>query len=394
MKILHLISDGYEGGGAETLLVKLIQEQKKNSNEVKVFSSDIEPEKHHFSDFEFRHIDGGLLKKFLLFLFNPYSYFKLKQILHDFNPNIVHLHTMLRFSPSVLFLLKKYPTVLTVHGPEEFLKSLIIWTLPPNRFKNGDYKTLSLLGTIHYLFISYIQRMVYKVGLKNIDLFIAPSNFMKHQISMEYKNTYLLHNGITLKRALKPIHGKKLIFVGGLKKGKGVNYLIKAMPHIIDKIPDASLDIVGDGGERDEFTKLVNDLKLQNKIKFLGWVNNENIRNIYKNADIVVIPSIWPENLPMVCIEAMSVGRPLVGTNIGGIPELIENGKTGFLVDHGNSKQIAERVIELFSNRELMEEMGKNARIKAEQFSIEKHVLEMEKVYTKVIEKYKIQAKN
>jgi glycosyltransferase involved in cell wall biosynthesis len=388
MKILHLISNGYECGGAETLLIKLVREQKKSGNDVKVLSSDIEPKKYHFSDFEFKYISGGFLRKSFLYLFNPYSYFKLKQILHDFNPDIVHLHTMMQFSPSVLFLLRKYPTVLTVHGPEEFLKSMIVWTFPPSRFKNGDYKTFNLTGIIHYYFIRYIQRIVYKAGLKNVDLFIAPSNFMRKQLLMEHKNVSLLYNSITLQKTSRLLHNKKIVFIGGLKKGKGIDYLIKAMPNILNKIPTASLDIVGDGSERYEFTELVNDLKLQNKIKFLGWINNENIKNIYKNADVVVIPSIYPESFCLIGPEAMSVGRPVIGSNIGGIPEWLDDGKTGFLVEPKNSEQIAKKVIELLSNKDLLEQMSKNAYKKAKNFNIDKYILGVNNVYRNIIKKY------
>jgi glycosyltransferase involved in cell wall biosynthesis len=388
MKILHLVSAGYEGGGAETLLFNLVQNQNHNNN-VKVLSSDLKPNKHHFSDFEFRHINGGILKRLLLFIFNPYSYFKLRWVLNTFNPDVIHLHTMAQFSPSVLFLLKKYPTVMTVHGPEEFLRSMIPWTLPPNRFKHRDYRTLNLLGFLHYYFIYYIQHLVYIIGMKNVDLLLAPSQFIRQQILIEYKNTRLLYNGVTLRDSSEHMNNKKLLFVGGIKKIKGIKFLIKAMPLIIDKIPNVSLDIVGDGDDKNELIKLANDLKLQSRIKFLGWISNENLTTVYRNADVVVIPSIVPESFCLIGPEAMSVGRPIVGSNVGGIPEWLDDGKTGFLVDPGNSRQIAEKVIQLLSDRKLLEQMGKNARKKAEQFSIEKHADKIEKIYEELIEKYK-----
>jgi glycosyltransferase involved in cell wall biosynthesis len=211
---------------------------------------------------------------------------------------------------------------------------------------------------------------------------------MRQQLLMEHKNVSLLYNSITLQKTSRLLHNKKIIFIGGLKKGKGIDYLIKAMPNILNKIPTASLDIVGDGSERYEFTKLVNDLKLKNKIKFLGWINNKNIKNIYKNADVVVIPSIYPESFCLIGPEAMSVGRPVIGSNVGGIPEWLDDGKTGFLVEPKNSEQIAKKVIELLSNKDLLEQMSKNAYKKAKNFNIDKYILGVNNVYRNIIKKY------
>jgi glycosyltransferase involved in cell wall biosynthesis len=101
------------------------------------------------------------------------------------------------------------------------------------------------------------------------------------------------------------------------------------------------------------------------------------------------MPSVEPENFPTVCNEAMSAGRPVIGTNVGGIPEIIDDGVNGYLVEPERPEQIAQKVIKLFSEEQLLQAMGRNARKKAQEFSIEKHMQNLEKIYAQVLKKYK-----
>src|SRR5665648_1288137 len=109
------------------------------------------------------------------------------------------------------------------------------------------------------------------------------------------------------------------------------------------------------------------------------------VEKYYKKANIVIVTSVWPEPFGLIGSEAMSVGRPVIGTKVGGIPEWLEDGETGYLVEPGDPKQIAENVIKLLSDRKLMEKIGRNAMEKAKRFNIKKHVEEIEKVYKNVI---------
>jgi glycosyltransferase involved in cell wall biosynthesis len=121
----------------------------------------------------------------------------------------------------------------------------------------------------------------------------------------------------------------------------------------------------------------------------VGWVDHSEIDAYYEKASIVIIPSVWPENFPTVCNEAMSVGRPVIGTRIGGIPEIIDDGVNGYLVEPQSPQQIAEKVLQLFLDKELLITLGRNARQKAETFSVEKYVENLETVYTETIRQYK-----
>ena len=117
-----------------------------------------------------------------------------------------------------------------------------------------------------------------------------------------------------------------------------------------------------------------------------GWLSgNDEIYRLYEQAQVVLVPSVWPENLPTVCIEAMAIGRPVVGTKTGGIPELISDGESGLVVPMRDSDALAHAMLELFTNAPMREEMGKSARARAEHFRIERFAAEILGVYKEVI---------
>lgn len=389
MKILQINTFGFEAGGAEKSTLNLKEELIKNGHSVKLLTSDHTYGHKIFSDFQFSYPTNLFLSMFAR-LFNVSAFLVTKKILTTYKPDVIHLHRMDYVSPSVLFLLKNYPTVMTIHGPEDFIKSLFIWFMPHSFFKNHTIskQNLNFVGKLHYFYHMYLQRPIYKLGLKNVNLFITPSTYFAHRIDEDIKPILPIHNGVNLFQFFpKQQCDYKLLYVGRLDKTKGVDYLIQAMPEIIKRFPTATLSIVGEGIHRQKLIELTQELNLRKNISFISWQKSEKIKNFYKETDIVIIPSIWPEAFGTVGIEAMSVGRPVIASRVGGMPEWLDDGKTGYLVDPKNAKQISEKVIALFSNKKTLKQMGEKARKKAEQFSIDKYVKNIEDIYQKVITK-------
>ncbi len=391
MKILLLNTVGNSRGGVENGIKETMQVLLSHNHEVKLFSSNYGNKKDIFSNYTFKLIQSNNPLKVFYYYFNFFSYFRLKQVLIEFQPDIVHIHSLYYLSPSVLFLLKNYKTIITVNGPEEYFKKLILWLLPYKYFKNNNFNTqdINYIGKLHYYYHIYIQRPLYMIGLKNVDLFISVSKYFKKQIDNEVKPIITLYNGIKLLNQNPLSFQNNIYYVGRLEIYKGIDVLIKAMPSVLDKIPQVKLYIIGEGDYKDELISMVASLMLKSKIQFLGKISHGELERYYANSDIVIIPSVWPEAFGNVGIEAMSVGRPVIASRVGGIPEWLDDGKTGFLIEPGNSEQIAEKVIQLLSNKKLLEQMSRNARKKAEKFSIEKHVDKLEKIYLKVIKQYK-----
>ncbi len=390
MKILQIISTGYVAGGAENVVVKITNYLLAKGHSVKILASDLGADKEHFNDYVFKSINSANPLTLLLFLFNPYSFIVLRKVLKEYEPDIIHLHTVHQVTPSVLFLLKKYPTVMTLHGPESFLSKLLFWCMKPS-YLNYFYEkqNLNVMGKLS-LYFNHVQKSIYKLGLKNIDLFIAPSKYIQNAAKSDVSPITHLPNFVELREFHELKNNYNLLFVGRMEKVKGIEFLIKAISLIIKVFPQTTLTIIGDGLNKENLLSLTKSLQLENYIHFAGWVKNKDLDIYYEKASIVVIPSVWPENFPTVCNEAMSAGRPVIGTNVGGIPEIIDDGVNGYLVEPQSPEQIAEKVIKLFSEENLLKEFGKNARKKAEEFGIEKYSENTVKIYEEVLDKYKL----
>ena len=169
------------------------------------------------------------------------------------------------------------------------------------------------------------------------------------------KNVEVIPNGIDLKRfeglERKPHEGFIIMTIARLEKVKGVEYLIGALakPGFCEK-PGFSLLIIGDGAERKNLENLAKNLGLEEKVKFLGQIPNEKIPGYLTVADCFVLPSV-KEGFGIAVLEAMAAGVPVVASRVGGILDIIEDGKTGSLVEPGNPQEIAKAIYDVYSGR-------------------------------------------
>jgi glycosyltransferase involved in cell wall biosynthesis len=177
----------------------------------------------------------------------------------------------------------------------------------------------------------------------------------------------------------------EIMTAGYLLKRKGIQYLIGAMPLILREIKNVKLRIVGDGPFKHELMRLVKRLSLDDTISFEGFVPRNELVNYYAKCDIYVQPSL-SETFPSTIREAMSIGRPVVATNVGFIEEHVIDGVNGFLVPRGNSGAIADKVAALLSDEDLRLKMGTRARTYAKNnFDWDKIVTMWYDVYKKSV---------
>lgn len=168
-------------------------------------------------------------------------------------------------------------------------------------------------------------------------------------------------------------------FVGRLSIQKGVQYALEAFQSVSEKYPNVRLLICGDGELRDDVEKFISEDKLEQKIHLAGF--RTDIPNIMKTIDVLLTPSLW-EGFGIVLIEAMASGKPCVATKTSSIPEIVEDGVNGLLVPPKDSQSIAESLIKLISDPQLIRQMGR-AGIKTvnEKFTIDKMIKEYEKLF-------------
>ena len=128
---------------------------------------------------------------------------------------------------------------------------------------------------------------------------------------------------------------------------------------------DVILKIVGDGPMRAKYEKHAFDNNISNVV-FEGYKSGEELKNIFRNAAFLVMPSEWYENAPMTVLEAYAYGKPIIGANIGGIPEMVEEGKTGLLFQPCDTEGLRKQITRLLSSPSDIVKMGRSARARVE----------------------------
>jgi glycosyltransferase involved in cell wall biosynthesis len=154
------------------------------------------------------------------------------------------------------------------------------------------------------------------------------------------------------------ILGKVILYVGRISKVKGLNYLVDAMPAILNEVPDAILVIIGpDFGLKTELRRRAKQLCIEKKVLFIGPLTGDELVDSYAVSDVFVLPSIH-EAMAMVLLEAMAMGKPVIATDTGAARDLIQNGVNGFVIKPRRPDQIAKAVISLIKNRTFATKMG------------------------------------
>ncbi|GKU80987.1 N-acetyl-alpha-D-glucosaminyl L-malate synthase BshA [Niallia sp. NCCP-28] len=175
---------------------------------------------------------------------------------------------------------------------------------------------------------------------------------------------------------------KVVIHVSNFRSVKRVPDVVKAFHHLAKKVP-AKLLLVGDGPEMRNVTKLVDELQMKNKVLFLG--KQENLEELYSISDLMLLLS-EKESFGLVALEAMACGVPCIGTNIGGIPEVIVDGKTGFICELGNIQEVGEKGALLLSDPKLQAEFAlRSMRRVTENFRAELIVNQYEQIYERLL---------
>jgi glycosyltransferase involved in cell wall biosynthesis len=163
-----------------------------------------------------------------------------------------------------------------------------------------------------------------------------------------------------------------ILAVGRITQEKGMDHILRAFA----SIPVAlKLVIVGDGPSLKSLKDLASELRINSKVTFAGWLAHEKLHELYQQADMVVVPSIWPEPFGIVGIEAMAHGRPVLAYDVGGICQWLDDGCTGILVKRGDEKALVEKIVYLLQNPDLAERMGQAGRRRVEKYFVpEAHV--------------------
>jgi len=396
MKILLINKFHYLKGGSEKVYFSTKDVLEKNGHQVVFFSMNdkrnvpCEQDKYFVSNVDFTSRRQWFSKS-LRYLYYPEAARRLEQLIKKEKPDIAHLHNIShQLSPAILKPLKKYgiPVVQTLHDYQLICPNYHLYTHgePCERCKKRKYynavlnncvrcsRPMSALAAIELYF-----QWFFGFYRKNVDAFVSPSLFLKKTLEkwgVKEKIT-VLNNFIELEK-FEPnfIPGDYAICVSRLSLEKGIMTLLRAFR----KLPDKKLVLVGDGPWKSEVEDYIRRKQLKN-VEYVGAKYNQELLDLIRNARFSIVPSEWHENYPMVALESLALGKPVLSSELGGLPEIVKPGVTGWQFAARDIKGLRLKIKDAWNDPEL-EKMGKNGRAFVEKNNNE------EKYYSGLMEIY------
>ena len=375
MKILFVNKFLYTRGGAETYFLKIGEELTRRGHEVEYFG--MYDEKNtvgnalHLATTNMDFHNAGPEK--LLYPFRILYSFeakrKLKQVIGQFQPDLIHFNNInFQLTPSVICAGAEcgVPMVQTVHDVQmlcpnhmmmEFNSKKRCEACMGKKSKWPCVKKRCIHGSLPKSLIGAVEGTLYECNhvYDKIDRFICPSAFLEKKLLTVPRfrgKTVMLHNFLSRVAAAAPAEkGDYVLYFGRFSEEKGIGTLIK----VCKELPDVQFIFAGTG----PLEETVNGIK---NIKNVGFQKGEALEKLIREARFSIYPSEWYENCPFSVMESQMYGTPVLGADIGGIPELIQVGKTGELFESGNGKDLKRKIEKLWGDKKLCEAYSKNCK--------------------------------
>jgi len=321
---------------------------------------------------------------------------RIDRMLDRVKPDIVHLHNFAhQISPSILHAIKRrsIPMVMTMHDYK--LVCPVYTLMSPSgiceKCRGGRYyhclvekcaKESRAKSLVNALEMYLHHRILHIYDL--IDIYISPSRFLMEKVRDMGFSGEVRHasNYVELDeyQPWYPAKSDYVVYAGRLSREKGLNTLLSVMQGLPFR-----LVVAGDGPIKTELMRTVKERNLLN-VEFPGYLNSDELKELMAGALFSVLPSEWYENNPRSIMESFALGRPVIGSRIGGIPELIKEEQTGLLFEPGNAADLRETMLRLASDATAIVRMGKNARAYAEQdLNADVHYKSLLGVYQKAL---------
>ena len=382
MKVLMVNKFLFENGGSETYVFTLGKQLKEDGHEVQYFgmehpnrivgnrvgaytpSMDFHTEKLSKIFYPFQIIYSQAARK------------KIRCVLEDFGPAVVHLNNFnFQLTPSIIYEIKKYEKdtgkrvkiIYTAHDtqlvcPNHLMRIPDTGELCQRCLKDGFFECARhscIHGSRLKSLCAYFEAELYRrlKTYRYIDRVICPSLFMEEQLKTRKEllgKTRVLHNffssDMTVGETSSDL-GNYVIYFGRFSEEKGIHTLLK----VCNALPHIPFIFAGTGPLEDQVNQTEN-------IKNVGFQKGEALFSLIRGAKFSIIPSECYENCPFSVMESIACGTPVVGSRIGGIPELVEDGKTGKLFSAGNEKQLKKIVEELWNDPQQVSDYSKACR--------------------------------
>lgn len=362
MKILEINVFNYRKGGSEAVYFSTIEILKGHGDKVVNFAlkwAENNPSPYEQFFPESKETRNGVLKPvkdIINYFYDAEAAHKLEALIEAEKPDLAQVHLIWgQITGSILPVLKRHhiPVIFTIHeyrivcpaytfrnGKGEVCEQCEgkhFYKCITNKCCKGSYGLSVMMAAEQYFRNAFLNPAKYIDGFVYVSHF-AKSKLEQYMPALKDKPNIVLYNltdGISKDIRETPKTDKYYLFFGRLSYEKGIKTLISAFK----ETPQCRLKIAGTGPLEEELKRFVQDNKMDN-VEFLGYQSGRPLQELVRNAYFIMVPSEWYENNPMTIIEGYAAGVPVIGAKIGGIPEIIEDGKTGYLFESGNQEEL------------------------------------------------------
>lgn len=380
MKVLMINKFLYPNGGSETYIFKLGEYLKNMGHEVQYFGMEHKGRcvgnrvNAYTSDMDFH--EGSKLVKLtypIKTIYSKEARVQLRKVLENFQPDVCHLNNFnYQLTPSIILEIVKWrkekekncKIVFTAHDYQLICPNHMLNN--PNDHKNCEkclgghfsncVKGKCIHGSAAKSIIGMIEAEFWKLRgvYKYIDTIICCSEFMKSKMDSNplfALKTLSMHNFIDKVEWKEERKKEYVLYFGRFSEEKGIGMLIK----VCKELPNVRFVFAGTGPLEGSINKIAN-------IKNVGFQKGEALEKLIREAQFSIYPSEWYENCPFSVMESQMYGTPVLGANIGGIPELIQINKTGELFESGNVKELKEKIQKLWEDKKLCQQYSQNCK--------------------------------
>ncbi|MBX0286459.1 glycosyltransferase family 4 protein [Haloarcula salinisoli] len=320
-----------------------------------------------FTDTTIPESDSRVVREVAGLTIEPKIYSRLRTEIGDFDPDVVHIHKSQKYPATIALATRGYPSIKTHHdystvcpsawGVKQDTLEVCECGVGAKCWQHGCRTLPVVVG--YYLPQQRVQRSMER---RLIDKHIAPG-----QTLTDYLNDF----GYDASRVPNPQPSENtdgntaddgyFVFLGRLAEEKGVEKLIQAAVEIAADSNDIDIRIAGTGPLEEQLIEQA-EQQCPESVEFLGYVSEEKKHELFTHARAVIVPSIWMEAFGMVVLEAMQCGTPVIGSDRGGIGELVQDGSTGLVYPATDSSMLAAQIRKLHTDPELAGDLGKRAQ--------------------------------
>jgi len=407
MKILLVNKFFYRRGGAEVVFFQTADLLRRAGHSVVEFSMRHPENKDSpFADYFVRHVDFPTLRGFLPQLreaaraiYSREAYGKLSELLRREQPDIAHVHNFhFHLTPAILHALRgaKVPVVHTLHDYHlvcpnhtfyDFRRGEICEDCPRRGFHRVLVRGCMGVGRIRSL-VAYLEAVLYralKTYRRLVHHYIAPSEFLRSKLSpkpVPADRISVLPNTVGDYGGLGPVGADGTFFCAGrLSHEKGLDLIVEAAR----RLPQTRWRLAGAGPLENDLRRMIESQSITN-IALLGRIEDRSLRDEFRRSLAVVLPSRCYENCPLLVLEAMSAGRPMIGARRGGIAELIREGEAGWLFEPGSPDALQRAIEKALEQPELLRRTGETARrVFVERYAPDTHLRCLLAIYENAI---------